>query len=82
MYLEGEMGYHAISDELRISSSVIRRWVRHYKNEGTMGLEEKRGKTKGLHRGRPRKNPLSLEEENQRLRAEVEHLKKLWELKR
>jgi transposase len=32
-------------------------------SEGLSGLNEKRGKATGPQKGRPRKNPLSLEEE-------------------
>lgn len=46
------------------------------------GLEEKRGKSKSVNKGRPRKNPLSPEEELVRFRAENEYLKKLWALDR
>jgi hypothetical protein len=49
---------------------------------GEDGLRERRGTTRGLQKGRPRKRQLSLEEENQRLKAEVEFLKKLLILER
>jgi transposase len=71
-----------IMDQFRISSSMLHRWVTHYKNEGIQGLEEKRGKTKGLRKGRPRKNPLTPEQELERLRAENEYLKKLLALRK
>ncbi len=41
------------------------------------GLKERRGTTKGLHKGIPRKLELSLDEENKILKIEVEFLKKL-----
>jgi transposase len=82
MYLESGFGYKRVSKELGIPEASIRRWVKFYKNEGMAGLEEKRGKSKGVNIGRPRKNPLSPEEELIRLRAENEYLKKLWALQR
>ncbi|AQT85548.1 transposase IS3/IS911 [Paenibacillus larvae subsp. larvae] len=82
MYLECGLGYKRVAKELNIPEASIRRWVKYYENEGMAGLEEKRGKSKGLNKGRPRKNPLSPEEELIRLRAENEYLKKLWALQR
>ena len=57
-------------------------WVKRYNELGEDGLRERRGTTRGLQKGRPRKRELSLEEENQRLKAEVEFLKKLLILER
>ncbi|WP_232509553.1 helix-turn-helix domain-containing protein [Parageobacillus thermoglucosidasius] len=54
-YLDEGWTKHEIMDHFHISSSMLHRWVTHYKNEGIQGLEEKRGKTKGLRKGRPRK---------------------------
>jgi len=71
-----------IMDQFRISSSMLHRWVTHYKNEGIQGLEEKRGRTKSLRKGRPRKNPLTTEQELERLRVENEYLKKLLALRK
>ena len=82
MYLENGLGYKRVAKELSIPEASIRRWVKYYENEGRAGLEEKRGKSKGVNKGRPRKNPLSSEEELIRLRAENEYLKKLWALQR
>ncbi|MNW51715.1 Transposase [compost metagenome] len=82
MYREQGFGYKKVAKELGISEASIRRWVKFYEHEGLSGLEEKRGKSKGINKGRPRKNPLSPEEELIRLRAENEYLKKLWALQR
>lgn len=82
MYIEAGMGYKRVARELNIPEPSVRRWVKRYEKEGASALEEKRGKTKGLTKGRPRKNPLSPEEELVRLRAENEYLKKLWALQR
>jgi transposase len=61
---------------------IVLRWVKHYQNEDFSGLEEKRGKSIGPYTGRPRKRLSSLEEENMRLRAENEYLKKWLGLER
>jgi transposase len=74
--------FSEIARELNIPRTNIRHWVNLYEREGLEGLEEKRGKAKGLHKGRKRKDPLSMEEELVKLRAENEYLKKLWELQR
>ncbi|WP_254698705.1 helix-turn-helix domain-containing protein [Parageobacillus sp. VR-IP] len=59
-YLDEGWTKREIMDPFHISSSMLHRWVTHYKNEGIQGLEEKRDKTKGLRKGRPRSNPLNL----------------------
>lgn len=51
--------------------------MKRYNEFGEDGLRERRGIARSLQKGRPRKRELSLEEENQRLKAEVEFLKKL-----
>jgi transposase len=72
-----------IAKELGISDkNIVMRWVKHFENEGMEGLEEKRGKAVGPRKGRPRKCLLTLEEENLRLRAENEYLKKWLGLER
>ena len=63
----------------------VKRWERIYLEEGAEGLmEEKRGKAcsaDGIRKGRPPKLDKKIEEdliaENQRLRMEIEYLKKL-----
>jgi transposase len=83
LYLEEGMGSTTIAKELGIPShKIVMRWVRHFQNEGLEGLEEKRGKSRGFRKGRPRKHPMSLEEENIRLRAENDFLKKWLGLER
>lgn len=79
MYLEDEIGSTTIAKELDISHySLVLRWVERYKELGESGLEERRGRHKVESPKRVRKKKeLSLEEENERLRAEVEYLKKL-----
>ena len=65
--------------------SMIKRWERIYLEEGAEGLmKERRGRacsTSGTRKGRPPKLDKKVEEdliaENQRLRMEIEYLKKL-----
>ena len=65
--------------------SMIKRWERIYLEEGAEGLmKERRGRacsTSGTRKGRPPKLEKKVEEdliaENQRLRMEIEYLKKL-----
>ena len=78
MYLEEGIGSTTIAKELNLSSNkIVLLWVKRFNEFGEDGLRERRGTTRGLQKGRPRKRELSLEEENQRLKAEVEFLKKL-----
>lgn len=83
MYLEEGIGSTTIAKELNLSSNkIVLLWVKRFNEFGEDGLRERRGTTRGLQKGRPRKRELSLEEENQRLKAEVEFLKKLLILER
>ena len=83
MYLEEGIGRTTFAKELNLSSNKrVLLWVKRYNEFGEDGLRERRGITRGLQKGRPRKRQLSLEEENQRLKAEVEFLKKLLILER
>jgi transposase len=77
MYKKEGMGYKTVAKKLGIDHSMVRRWVKHYENEGMKGLEEKRGKAKGPKKGRPRIRPEDPEVKIKRLEAEVEMLKKL-----
>ena len=61
---------------------VVKRWERIFLEEGAEGLmKERRGKSCGSKKGRPPKLDRNVEEdliaENQRLRMEIEYLKKL-----
>ena len=83
MYLDEGIGSTTIAKELNLSSNKrVLLWVKRYNEFGEDGLRERRGTTRGLQKGRPRKRQLSLEEENQRLKAEVKFLKKLLILER
>ncbi len=62
--------------------NVVKRWERIFLEEGAEGLmKERRGKSYGSKKGRPPKLDRKVEEdliaENQRLRMEIEYLKKL-----
>ena len=65
--------------------NIVKRWERIFLEEGAEGLmKERRGracKASGSNKGRPPKLDLKVEEdliaENQRLRMEIEYLKKL-----
>lgn len=83
MYLEDGIGSTTIAKELQLSDkNRVLLWVKKFKEFGEAGLEEQRGKYKGINKGRPRKQKLSLEQENEKLRAEVEYLKKLLQIGR
>lgn len=76
MYLKEGMGYKTVARELDIHSRMVRRWVKHFEEEGIKGLEEKRGKANGVGKGRPRTSPEDAESKIKRLEAENEMLKK------
>lgn len=83
MYLEDGIGSTTIAKELDLSSvNRVLLWVKRFQEFGESGLEERRGKHKGSNKGRPRKQELTLEQENEKLRAEVEYLKKLIQIGR
>ncbi|SFC88068.1 hypothetical protein [Clostridium uliginosum] len=55
---------------------------KRYKEFGEDGLKERRGADKWLSKGRSSSKELTLEEENLRLKVEVEYLKKLLQVER
>ena len=64
------------------SIAFLKQWERIFLEEGAEGLmKERRGKASGSRKGRPPKLDPKVEEdliaENQRLRMEIEYLKKL-----
>ena len=85
-YRETARKYWGVSrgEDLNYMNNVIR-WERRYLEEGAEGLmKERRGRacsTGGTRKGRPSKLDKKVEEdliaENQRLRMEIEYLKKL-----
>ena len=84
-YRETARKYNLIRQSETAAASMIHRWERIYLEEGAEGLmKERRGRsvsTEGKKRGRPPKLDKQVEEdlitENQRLRMEIEYLKKL-----
>lgn len=79
MYVNQHFSAKNIADELRIRSKTqVQRWVKLYHEKGEAAFdEERRGKSKGPGKGRPKTNFASQEEELQYLRMENEFLKKL-----
>lgn len=73
-YLENGGSRH-ICQKYRISTSTLDRWVKKYVNNESFESQTGRKST-----GRPRSKPLSLEEENKRLKIENEFLKKVYDL--
>jgi hypothetical protein len=72
-----------VAKELELSSNKrVLILVKRFQEFGESGLEERREKYKGANKGRPRKQELTLEQENGKLRAEVEYLKKLLQIGR
>lgn len=82
MYLSGKYGgLDSLYPKLGLKSNTqLRNWIKKYKDYGIDGLENMTGKSKGLCKGRPRKNPLTQEQELLKLRAENEYLKGLLKL--
>ena len=76
------LGYRETERKFGISNDRVRKWERIYLEEGPGGLYiERRGRATGPNVGRKPKLDKKVEEdliaENQRLRAEVDYLKKL-----
>ena len=82
LYLEGQNGgCKVLSKSLGLNDHrMLMRWVEKYKVQGEAGLEDMRGKIKSPFRGHPRTVSVTLEDENLRLRAENEYLRRLLEL--
>ena len=84
-YRETARKYEMVNNSYGGAISTLHRWERIYLEEGAEGLmKERRGKAcsaSGIRRGRPPKLDQKVEEdliaENQRLRMEIEYLKKL-----
>ena len=84
-YRETARKYNLVRQSETAAASMLHRWERIYLEEGAEGLmKERRGKSvtaEGKKRGRPPKLDKKVEEdliaENQRLRMEIEYLKKL-----
>ena len=84
-YRETARKYDLVRQSESAAASMIHRWERVFLEEGAEGLmKERRGracKASGARKGRPPKLDKKVEEdliaENQRLRMEIEYLKKL-----
>ena len=84
-YRETARKYDLVRQSETAAASMLHRWERIYLEEGAEGLmKERRGRAcaaSGTRKGRPPKLDEKVEEdliaENQRLRMEIEYLKKL-----
>lgn len=84
-YRETARKYSLVRQSEASAASMVQRWERIFMEEGAEGLmKERRGRTckaSGTRKGRPPKLDKKVEEdliaENQRLRMEIEYLKKL-----
>ena len=84
-YREAARKYDLVRQSETAAASMLHRWERIYLEEGAEGLmKERRGRAcraSGTRKGRPPKLDKKVEEdliaENQRLRMEIEYLKKL-----
>ena len=81
-YCETVRKYELGSTQSGAAIGLLQRWERIFLEEGAEGLmKERRGKSYGSKKGRPPKLDKKVEEdliaENQRLRMEIEYLKKL-----
>ena len=84
-YRETVKKYELGNTQFGAARAMVQRWERIYLEEGAEGLmKERRGRacsTSGTRKGRPPKLDKKVEEdliaENQRLRMEIEYLKKL-----
>ena len=84
-YRETARKYNLVKQSESAAATMLHRWERIYLEEGAEGLmKERRGRAcsaSGIRKGRPPKLDKKVEEdliaENQRLRMEIEYLKKL-----
>ena len=84
-YRETARKYNLVRQSESSAATMVQRWERIYLEEGAEGLmKERRGRVSaasGKRRGRPPKLDKKVEEdliaENQRLRMEIEYIKKL-----
>lgn len=84
--LSNQKNYHKTAEAYEVSYQQIYTWVRRYENDGEAGLVDKRGKRKPEQELTPeevaKREMKILQQENERLRAENEFLKKLEQLER
>ena len=77
-YLSGRSGgTEQIAKKYNIPTAyMVSRWIRKYQNNGPDSLGENRGKTKGIRKGRPKKN-MSDKEKIKYLEAENAYLREI-----
>lgn len=84
--LSNQKDYQRAVEAYDVSYQQIYSWVRKYENDGEEGLADKRGKRKPNQELTPeeiaKREMQKLQQENERLRAENEFLKKLDQLER
>lgn len=81
LYAEEGLSITSITEKLGLpDDSYIRRWLKKFQSAGETGLDDGRGKTISPRRGRPKKNPDSMEEKLLRLQCENDYLKALLQL--
>jgi transposase-like protein len=75
LYLEEELSYQSVSDQMEVPSSTqIKQWVKKHKNGESLGDKRQSGLPKKAWRtGRPKTKFASIEEELAFLKAEVEY---------
>lgn len=79
-YLQGGKSYRQLTEELGIKDSkTLRTWVSKVRKGES--LEEGRGKTKMVRRGRPKTNFSSIEEELAYIKSERDFYKALYKAK-
>lgn len=78
MRIEDNKSYRSVAKELHLANqSYVYKWVKKYEKFGEAGLEDRRGYNTKVTRDKSKPKSLSIEEENMRLKAENEYLKKL-----
>jgi transposase-like protein len=84
--LEKGKDYNQTAQKYNVSYQQVYQWVKKYMENGQDGLEDKRGHRKEENELTPeekiQREMKQLEQENERLRAEIAFLKKLEELER
>ena len=83
-YLNGNFGYGTTARSLGISCSLLRSWIRRYKENGIDGLRSDTGKFQSENRGRYNRHPSEVEKlkiELAKKEIEIERLKKGYTVK-
>lgn len=84
--LENGKDYSQAAQRFGVSYQQVYQWTKKYMEKGQAGLEDKRGRRKEETELTPeektQRDMKQLEQENERLRAEIAFLKKLEEIER